>query len=77
MISCMSHFPQLPQLPQVPFSITEQEIIELLLSVPDKTKEEALNQAPEGRWEMQKKMNWREMMGPKTIIYDHLSVSLQ
>lgn len=28
----------------VPFSITEQEIIELLLSVPDKTKEEALNQ---------------------------------
>ena len=28
----------------VPFSITEQEIIDLLLSVPDKTKEEALNQ---------------------------------
>eukprot|EP00913_Durusdinium_trenchii_P022893 g21495.t1 len=28
----------------VPFSITEQEVIELLLSVPDKTREEALNQ---------------------------------
>jgi len=28
----------------VPFSITEQEITELLISVPDKTKEEALNQ---------------------------------
>lgn len=28
----------------VPFSITEQEIVELLISVPDKTKEEALNQ---------------------------------
>jgi len=28
----------------VPFSITEQEIVELLVTVPDKTKEEALNQ---------------------------------